>query len=143
MNAFSTAIVYLESHKKLHRDISYTNILLREPGANSERVNNSRQEIMERLGLGEFEKQRHKLKCREGLVVDFNYGGELTQEPTQLHEEMTTDAEEEHDKEDSEESEKDDESEESEEDGEGLTIRHSNNPRANYSGVRTVEFFLT
>src|SRR5277367_249707 len=77
---FSTAIVYLESRQKLHRDISYTNILLREQGQNSSQMLNSRNQFIQQLGLADIEKQRRQLQCREGLLVDFDYAAELTTE---------------------------------------------------------------
>jgi hypothetical protein len=123
LNAFSTAIVYFESHRKLHRNVSYTNVLLREPGINSTKMEESRKQIIERLGLTDLETQRHKLKCREGLLVDFDYGGELMEQ-------------------DKEEGKGSKGSEEDEEDEEESTIQHpTNNPEGNDSGVRTVYSF--
>jgi serine/threonine protein kinase len=67
------AITYLNNKGKLHRDISYTNILLRDPGNNSV-VDATRRSYMEGLGLSDIEKLRKELKCREGLLIDFDYG---------------------------------------------------------------------
>ena len=105
----------------------------------------TRKNIINLLGLADFETQRHKLKCREGLLVDFDYGGELTQldEGMGSFRPQTTNTEEEHDEEEDEGSEEDEKDEDDAEDAEGLTIRHSiNNPRADDSGVRTVGFDL-
>ena len=75
----SPAILYLESCQKIHRDISYTNILLREPELDSESTNKLkiRQELMESLGLSDIVKLRQELSCREGLLIDFDYGASL------------------------------------------------------------------
>jgi serine/threonine protein kinase len=74
---FSTAIQYLEDHKKVHRDISYTNILLRESGNDSPAKKAARERLMQKLGLPEIEILREKLKCREGLLIDFDYATNL------------------------------------------------------------------
>jgi serine/threonine protein kinase len=76
-----TAIRYLETQKKVHRDISYTNILLRERDqTNVGRA--AREKVMEELGLSEIEKLRERLDCREGLLIDFDYGAALIGEQT-------------------------------------------------------------
>ena len=69
---YTLAIMFLDSKQKLHRDISYTNILLREREANST-VNAVRKQFIEDLGLSEIEKLREELNCREGLLIDFDY----------------------------------------------------------------------
>ena len=76
--------MYLETQKKLHRDISYTNILLREP----EPTNEKRAKLMQELGLSEIETLREELGCREGLLIDYDYGG-LIFEP-EMHAEPAT-----------------------------------------------------
>ena len=75
------AILHLETQKKVHRDISYTNILLRERDTSEAGVA-ARETVMQRLGLSEIEKLRKSLDCREGLLIDFDYGTSLTGEPT-------------------------------------------------------------
>ena len=75
--------MYLEAQKKLHRDISYTNILLREPESSNEK----REGLMKELGLSEIEELRKQLGCREGLLIDYDYG--LPQIPQNLAKEAT------------------------------------------------------
>ena len=73
------AMYYLESQNLVHRDISYTNILLRSPDKDfdteAERI--KRLEIMTELGLSDIETLRRKLGCREGLLIDFDYASFL------------------------------------------------------------------
>ena len=69
--------MYLESKNKVHRDISYTNILLREPGEDEQAY---RLQLMGQLGLSEIEKHRNDLGCREGLLIDYDYGAELLEQ---------------------------------------------------------------
>ena len=76
-NIFSIAIIFLKSHQKVHHDISYTNVLLQEPGKNLPEMEANREQVMNNLGLAEIEIQCHKLKCQEGLLIDFDYGGKL------------------------------------------------------------------
>ena len=71
----------LERERKLHRDISYTNVLLQE--SDSSQKLPTRVALIQTLGLTEIESQRSSLKCREGLLIDFDYGADLTQEPQQ------------------------------------------------------------
>jgi serine/threonine protein kinase len=115
-NTFSIAIIFLELQRKVHRDIPYTNILLREPGNNSPKMEENRKQVMSNLGLAEIEIQRRKFRCREGLLIDFDYGSELAVAQSQETEQNEEDSEE--DKED------------------GSTIRHCANK--NDSGVRMV-----
>jgi serine/threonine protein kinase len=70
----------LEAQEKVHRDISYTNILLRE-GGDSDEIQ-AREDVMNRLGLSEVEELRKRLGCREGLLIDFDYAASLIGEPT-------------------------------------------------------------
>lgn len=72
-------------HSKLHRDISYTNVLLREP---EPRTTEKRAELMQELGLSDIELLREELGCREGLLIDYDYGG-LIFEP-EMHAELAT-----------------------------------------------------
>jgi serine/threonine protein kinase len=76
--------LYLESKQKIHRDISYTNILLRDP--DSEALDSTRMriqdELMMSLGLTGIVKLRRDLECREGLLIDFDYGASFGQEDT-------------------------------------------------------------
>lgn len=58
----------------VHRDISYTNILIRSPTENSTL---KRRELMDELGLSQIELLRRKLKSREGLLIDFDYASSL------------------------------------------------------------------
>ena len=67
------AITYLDSKENLHRNISYTNILLREREANSTASAAIRKRYIEDLGLSEIEMLRKELNCREGLLIDFDY----------------------------------------------------------------------
>jgi hypothetical protein len=55
------------------------NILLRDPEPNLDSTNKSkiRQELMESLDLSSIEALRRDLKLREGLLIDFDYGGSL------------------------------------------------------------------
>lgn len=75
-DTFYIAIKYLETQKKAHRDISYTNILLRETD-DSDAGRANREKVMQELGLSEIEELRMQLKCREGLLIDFDYGAVL------------------------------------------------------------------
>jgi serine/threonine protein kinase len=76
---FSIAILYLETKTKVHRDISYTNILLRERD-DSDAGKESRKKVMHGLGLDKIEELRQRLDCREGLLIDFDYGATLSGE---------------------------------------------------------------
>ena len=71
------AIYYLESRNLVHRDISYTNILLRYTGKDSIKKQAKRREIIDELGLSEIESLRNSLNCREGLLIDFDYAASL------------------------------------------------------------------
>jgi serine/threonine protein kinase len=71
--------MYLETKRKLHRDISYTNILLRNQEVDLPERAAVREHFMEQLGLSEIEKLRKDLKCREGLLIDFDYGAVLAE----------------------------------------------------------------
>jgi hypothetical protein len=48
---------------------------------------------MQQLGLSEIEKQRKRLNCREGLLIDFDYGTVLAGEQTASDEEETNSGE--------------------------------------------------
>jgi serine/threonine protein kinase len=71
--------LYLESQRKIHRDLSYTNILLRDSGQGSDTADKLkiRQELIESLGLSDIVKHRQRLQCWEGLLIDFDYGASL------------------------------------------------------------------
>ena len=56
--------MYLETQKKVHRDISYTNILLRERDE-SDAGKTTREATMKVLGLSEIDDLRKRLDCRE------------------------------------------------------------------------------
>jgi serine/threonine protein kinase len=75
--------MYLESESKLHRDISYTNILLRKSGVDSLAKTVNRKKIMDDLELTQIEELRKELNCREGLLIDFDYGTQLQSEETE------------------------------------------------------------
>jgi hypothetical protein len=75
----------------------------------------NRKRLMSNLGLAEIEIQHHKFRCREGLLIDFDYGSELAVVQSQEMEQNEEDSEE--DKED------------------GLTIGHCANKN---DGVWTV-----
>ena len=67
------AMYYLESRKLVHRDISYTNILLRIPGKDGAAKKAKQSEIICELDLSDVEKLWTELGCREGLRIDFDY----------------------------------------------------------------------
>jgi serine/threonine protein kinase len=71
---------YLESQNLVHRDISYTNILLRSQGKDTQAKQEKRREIMDQLGLSDIESLRNSLNCREGLLIDFDYASSLNVE---------------------------------------------------------------
>ena len=72
---------YLETLNLVHRDISYTNILLQsqsqDKGNGSQLKQDKQCEIMNELGLSDIESLREKLGCREGLLIDFDYASSL------------------------------------------------------------------
>ncbi|KAF8336054.1 hypothetical protein F5887DRAFT_1078905 [Amanita rubescens] len=72
------AVMYLETKNKVHRDISYTNILLREPGQDSVEKQLIKDEFKDGLGLTDIESMRKRFKCREGLLIDYDYASELS-----------------------------------------------------------------
>jgi hypothetical protein len=82
------AISYLESRQMVHRDISYTNIILRESVRESVTIGRSdsdssdklkiREGLISSLDLSGIMELRQSLECREGLLIDFDYGGSLT-----------------------------------------------------------------
>jgi hypothetical protein len=73
------AIRYLESKNLVHRDISYSNILLRKSdGSDAGKL--AREENAGKLGLSDVEKLRSQLKCREGLLIDFDYACEIKED---------------------------------------------------------------
>jgi serine/threonine protein kinase len=76
---FSIAISYLETQKKVHRDISYTNILLQETDDSDvgRAAQATRTKVMHEFGLSEIDELRKQLNCREGLLIDFDYGATL------------------------------------------------------------------
>lgn len=80
LSCFSAAVMYLETRNKVHRDISYTNILLQEPGQDSVAKQLIKDEFKDELGLLEIESLRKSLKCREGLLIDYDYACELSSE---------------------------------------------------------------
>ena len=92
-DAFSIAILYLETQKRVHRDISYTNILLRERD-DSDAGSAAWMKVMQQFRLSEIEELRKRLKCREGLLIDFDYGAALAREQTASNEEETRNEEE-------------------------------------------------
>ena len=134
-STFSIAIIFLESHQKVHHDISYTNVLLQGPGKNLPEMKANQEQVMNNLGLAEIEIQCHKLKCQEGLLIDFDYGGKLavaqSQEEMEQNQPKQEQAREQQDEEDKL------------EDGEGSTIgccanNDNQNDNGNDSGVQTV-----
>ena len=50
--------------------------------------------VMQQFGLSEIEELRKRLKCREGLLIDFDYGAVLAREQTASNEEETRNEEE-------------------------------------------------
>jgi serine/threonine protein kinase len=81
--------MYLESKGKVHRDISYTNILLREPGKDTPEKKATRDMIIAKLGLSEIDELRKELGCREGLLIDFDYASTLVELIMQLKSETS------------------------------------------------------
>ncbi len=55
--------MYLEGRRKLHRDISYTNLLLRESGGDAEEIQSHRNQIMAKFELSRVEDLRKEYKC--------------------------------------------------------------------------------
>ena len=49
--------------------------------------------LMAHLGLHEIDKFREELKCREGLLIDFDYAAVLTDLKSQMAEPMNTELE--------------------------------------------------
>ena len=78
LSCFSAAVMYLETKNKVHRDISYTNVLLREPGQESVAKQSIKDEFKDEFDLVEIESLRKSLKCREGLLIDYDYASELS-----------------------------------------------------------------
>ena len=76
----SAAISCLESNNKLHRDISYTNLLLRDRGVDSAQKTKLRDGIKEEFGLVQIEKMREDFNCREGLLIDFDHATTLLED---------------------------------------------------------------
>ena len=58
---------------KVHRDISYTNILLRSPGANSFGKTMVREMFTKAFDLSNIENLRKQINCWEGLLIDYDY----------------------------------------------------------------------
>jgi len=80
LSTFSTAIMYLEGRRKLHRDISYTNILLRESGGDAKEIQSLQNQIIAKLELSQVEELRKEYKCRGGLLIDYDYGVDMGSE---------------------------------------------------------------
>ena len=76
-NSAITAMLYLETRKKVHRDISYTNVLLREPGSDSPGKMAVREKFLRDFDLSDIEDLRKEMKCREGLLIDYDYATDL------------------------------------------------------------------
>jgi serine/threonine protein kinase len=68
----------------VHRDISYTNILLRsrDEFEVSQSKLDKRREIMDELGLSQIDDFRRQVNCREGLLIDFDYASLLDPKKT-------------------------------------------------------------
>jgi hypothetical protein len=81
--------MYLETQEKLHRDISYTNILLWEPGVESATKATVWEEFMESLGLSDIEKLWKELNCQEGMLIDFDYRALISGKTTQVEQESS------------------------------------------------------
>jgi hypothetical protein len=45
-------------------------------------MNEKRAMLMEKMGLSEIEKLRVELGCREGLLIDYDYGGLISEPET-------------------------------------------------------------
>ena len=67
----------LETKNRVHRDISDTNVLLREPEPDSDAKQRIREEFRDQLGLSQIESMRKTFKCREGLLIDYGHAAEL------------------------------------------------------------------
>ena len=63
----------METRKKVHRDISYTNILLRDPGPDPPGRMTVREKFIKDFDLSSIEDLRKEIKCREGLLIDYDY----------------------------------------------------------------------
>src|SRR5258708_7253606 len=72
-------IMCLESKQMVHRNISYTNVFLRDAGPDSEEKRKYRAEVIELFGLSTIERLRERHSCREGLLIDFDYAATLVQ----------------------------------------------------------------
>lgn len=145
--------MYLESKRKVHRDISYTNILLREPGVDKPDKKAIRDKVMAQLGLSEIDVLRKKLGCREGLLIDFDYASSLVESitlpgPETGHngsgagqdQENQEDQEDSEDQGDQEDQGQDADGDEDEEGEETTVVRPHPNKPLKISGARTVSF---
>jgi hypothetical protein len=126
----------LETEGRVHRDISYTNILLREPelgpsdsSCRSDSPSDSscrsdiRQKFIKEFGLSEIEELRRLTRCREGLLIDYDYATFLA-DVGSANEETTVEGE-------------------SEDLGKDKPSQGNNlDPRQNPSGGRTVSLFF-
>jgi serine/threonine protein kinase len=72
--------LYLETRKKIHRDISYTNILIRDAGSDLPGRMAVREKFMKYFDLSNIEDLRKEMKCREGLLIDYDYAAVLGDE---------------------------------------------------------------
>ena len=72
--------MYLEGQQKLHHDISYTNHLLQESGGDAKEIQSLRNQIMVKLELSRVEELQKEYKCREGLLIDYDYGVDMGSE---------------------------------------------------------------
>ena len=102
---------------------------------------------MKQLGLSKIEVLRKQLKCREGLLIDFDYAAELVR----LQEEMTLGDQEQEDEQAEDEREREHEHEEDKDKDEAQDQDASEGTKAiphttanldkNITGVRTVRIF--
>jgi len=131
----------------VHRDISYTNILLREVDDNPLQKG-ARKKVMTLLGLQDVDQLRQELKCREGLLIDFDYATVLADLEAQIDEARNVELRSVNEEEEVEEGDDEDEVvlvEDNEGDEiieeESLVTRNSDNtPAPDPSGARTVRF---
>jgi hypothetical protein len=128
--------------KRVHRDLSYTNVLLREGGGDTDEVQRTRDKLMGDYGLSEIDKMRRTFEYREGLLIDYDYAAELSQGDEEIEDEGGEDLVDYVRKgEDENENENEDEDEDKTMGHEGTRSTAQANHGENVTGVRTVRIF--
>jgi len=93
MAAFMDVVIgmyFPESKQTIHRDISYTNVLLRTLGPDSQEKKEWQAKITETFGLSEIENLQAQYSSQEGLLIDFDYASRLAQSENMEESENTT-----------------------------------------------------